>query len=145
MGGGGITSDLERALSDRATVRTPAEFGVRRHNHRSNFHGLSNDVIGQYSLFLTLLTLSGRLFRIQLSLPSSINTALPASSGLHSLMFSLCFLQRSLPVCCHIKQRQSCTPKLKNQDGTHGTKKISTILLYLCLFFLFTSVLLFRL
>lgn len=86
------------------------------------------------SLFLTLLTLSDRLFLIQLSLPSFINIALPASSGLHSFVFSLCFLQRSLPVCCHIKQRQSHTLKLKNQDRTHGTKKITTILLYLCLF-----------
>lgn len=119
-------------------VRTPPEFDDCRHGHRSNFSGLTDDVIAQNSLFLTLLTLSDRLLPLWLSLPSFVNIALPASNG-PSHLFSLCFLQAVPSIFLPYKAgRQSHTPRLKKQDRNHETKKITgTISFYLCLFFLF--------
>lgn len=117
-------------------VGTPPEFGVGRHSHRSNFSGLTDDVIAQYSLFLTLLTLSDGLLPVWLSLPSFCKHCISCLQLSFIASPSLCVsCNQPLLFFCHIMQRQIHTLKLKNQDRSHGAKKItSTILLYLCLF-----------
>lgn len=74
-------------------VRNPPELIVGRYSHRSNFSGLTNYVIAQYSLFLTLMILC--LPASCMALTSFFHqhcTFLPPKV-LHNLSFSLCFRQ----------------------------------------------------
>lgn len=128
-------------------VRTPPEFGFERHG--SNFSGCSDDVIAQYSLFLTLLTLSDGLLPLWLSLPSFIDIALPVSSGL-SQTHSLCFsCNQALPFFPHhIKQIDvyiKAHPEIEKPRQKSWNQKHHSYCFALLLSFLsFTSVLLFK-